>query len=47
MLVFWFDIGWMAEIDFYALAHYGFAVENLSDADGGVIVEEGDDYTTE
>lgn len=37
----------MAEIDLDALAHDGFAVEDLADADGGGIVEEGDDDAAE
>lgn len=47
MLVFGFDGGWLAEVDFYALAHYGFAVEDFSDPDGGFFVEEGDDDSAE
>lgn len=47
MLVFGFDGGWLAEVDFYALTHYGFTVENLSDSDGGFFVEEGDDDSAE
>jgi len=37
----------VAEVDLDALAHDGFAIEDLADADGGVFVEEGHDYATE
>lgn len=47
MLVFLLDGGGLAEVDFYDLAHDGFAVKDLLDTDGGVIVEEGDDYAAE
>ena len=47
MLVFGLDLSVVAEIDFDALAHDGFAVEDLADSNGGVVVEEGDDYAAE
>jgi len=47
MFVFDFDRGWLAEVDFYSFAHYGFAVENLADANGGIFVKEGYDYAAE
>ena len=39
MLVLLRDGGGLAEVDFYDLAHDGFAIEDLLDTDGGVIVE--------
>jgi len=42
MLILGLDVGWVAEIHLDTLTHYCFAVENLSDSDGGVLVEEGD-----
>jgi hypothetical protein len=47
VFVFGLDLSVVAEIDFDALTHDGFAIEDLADADGGVVVEEGDDYATE
>jgi len=47
VLVFGLDGGRLAEIDFDTLAHYGFAVEDLADANGRVFVEEGDDDAAE
>ena len=47
MLVFNFYGGRLAEVDFDALAHYRFAIEDLSDADRGVFVEEGDNDAAE
>jgi len=42
MLVFGLDIGWLAEIDLDTLPHYCFAIEDLTDPDSGVLIEEGD-----
>jgi len=42
MLVLGLDVGWVAKIHLDTLPHYCFAVENLSDSDGRVLVEEGD-----
>lgn len=47
MLVLDFDGCWLAEVDFYALAHDGFTIENLADADRGCFIEEGDDDASE
>lgn len=47
MFVFGLDVGLVAEVDAYPLAHDLFSVENLADADGGVVVEERDDYPLE
>lgn len=47
MLVFGFDRSGISEVDFYALAHDGFAVEDLADADGGGFFEERDDDAAE
>lgn len=41
MLVFGLDVGWLAEIHLDTLAHYCFAVEDLTDPDSGVLVKEG------
>lgn len=42
MLVFGFDGGWLAEVDFHTLAHDFFAIEDFSNANGGFLAEEGD-----
>jgi hypothetical protein len=42
MLIFRFDGGRLAEVDSHDLAHDGFSIEDLSDPDGGGLVEEGD-----
>jgi len=42
MLVFGLDVGRVAKIYLDPLAHYCFAVEDLSDPDGGVLVKERD-----
>jgi len=47
MLVLGLDVGWVAEIHLDTLAHYCFAVENLSDTDGRILVEEGNYDATE
>lgn len=47
MLVFDFDRGWLAEVDSYSLAHYGFSIEDLADPNSGFFVEEGNDYAPE
>jgi len=47
MLVFGLDLSVVAEIDLDALAHDGFAIEDLADSNGGVFVEEGDYYAAE
>jgi len=47
MFVFGLDLRVVAEIDFDALAHDGFAVEDLADSNGRVVVEEGHDYAAE
>lgn len=43
MLVAGLDVGLCAEVDLDDLAHDGFAVEDLLNADGGVGVKEGND----
>jgi len=47
VLVFGLDLSVVTEIDLDALAHDGFTIEDLADSNGGVIVEEGDDYAAE
>jgi len=47
MLVFGFDVGWLAEIYFDTLPHYCFAIEDLTDPDGGLLIEKGDDDAPE
>jgi len=47
VLVFDLDGGRLAEVDLHALAHDGLAVEDLADADRGVIIVEGDDDSAE
>lgn len=42
-----FDVGVCAEVDFDYVAHDGFPVENLLDADGGILIVERDDDTRE
>lgn len=46
MLVFGFDRGRLAEVDSYSFSHYGFAIEDFADADGGFLVPEGNNYST-
>lgn len=43
MCVFWRDGCRLTEIYAHLFAHYFFAVEDLTDADGGFFGEEGDD----
>ena len=47
MLVLGLDGCRVTEVDLHALAHDGLAVEDLADADGGGVVEEGDDDAAE
>lgn len=47
MGVFGGDGGRLAEVDAHSLAHDFFAVEDLTDADGGFFREEGNDYAGE
>lgn len=47
MFVFGFDGCRCAEIDFDALAHDSFAIEDLSDSDSGVFRKERDDDAPE
>lgn len=47
MLVFDFDRGWLAEVDFYSFAHDSFSIEDLADSNSGFFVKEGDDYAAE
>lgn len=35
----------MTEVDFDALAHDGFAIKDLSNANSGIVIEEGDNYS--
>ena len=42
MLVFGLDVGSLTKIDFDALAHDCFAIENLTDPDSGLFIEKGD-----
>lgn len=42
MFILWLDGSRLTEEDFHALAHDGFAVEDLPDSDCGGFVEEGD-----
>jgi hypothetical protein len=42
MLVFGLDAGWLTEIHLDTLSHDCFAIEDLTDPDGGILVEEGD-----
>lgn len=47
VLVFRLDGGWISKVDTHALAHDFFIVEDLLDADCGVVGKEGDDYAPE
>jgi len=47
VLVFDFDGGWLAEVDFYSLAHYSFAIEDFADSNSGFFIEEGNYYSAE
>jgi len=47
VFVFGLDGGWVAEVDFYSLTHYGFTIKNLTDSNRGVFVEEGNDDAAE
>lgn len=47
MLIFGLDLSVVSKIDLDALAHDSFAIEDLTDSNGRVFVEEGDDYAAE